>query len=586
MNTPHTHKGFTLIEMMVSVALFAVVVSVALPTMIVVMKASARAQALQTTIDNTSFALDAISRQVRLGTTYHCTSDPINVTVWNATTSPSYPYGTPHDCITGASTLVFRDQNGVRQAYRYNSAEEKLESWHTKAGTWVDLTAPKVLVKNATFTVTGATIYDGEPPVVTLAVRGAARDEVSVPEFTLSTNMTQYVPERGFAIRRLAQGTANLTLTAGIEFGTDVAPVGDIDDDNVTDLLVGMSTFSAGVGGTQVLRMNKNGTIKASIRLTSNTNGMPTFAANEAVGSSVANLGDLDGDNMTEVLIGAPGYTSNTGAVYLTTLQASGIATSTIRIASNTNGMTTIPAGSQFGASLALVGSREVLVGAPGDSPTGCVNCGAVYRLMLRGQGQVTSVSKISTGLGLVAGNAFGSAGIAFLGYNTAGERLVAVGAAETACASGASCGALYILRLSSAGAVMGHSKLVSGTAGMPTLEAFSRFGKSVAAAGDLNGDGVADIIVGAEETGGAARTGSLYVLFMNSNNTVKEVRRMTNNSNGGPALRTGDAFGRAVANIGDLNDDGRIDFAAGARRDDGNGTLTDAGALYILFGK
>src|SRR3989344_8593552 len=103
-------RGFTLVEMMVSVALFATVISVALPTMIVVMKASARAQALQTTIDNTSFALDAMSRQVRLGKDYRCTDETITPTEWNTVTSEDSHFDEPLDCVNGASTLIFLDQ--------------------------------------------------------------------------------------------------------------------------------------------------------------------------------------------------------------------------------------------------------------------------------------------------------------------------------------------------------------------------------------------------------------------------------------------------------------------------------------------
>ena len=568
--------------MMVSVALFAVVISVALPTMLVVVKASARAQALQTTIDNTSFAIDAMSRQVRLGKNYRCTNDSITATQWEQTTNN--PYASTLDCTGGASTLIFTDQYNKRQAYRYNSASSTLENWNTDADTWISITAPKVLIKSAVFTVTGSAMYDGVPPIVGLALRGASQDEASVPEFTLSTNMTQYVPERGFAIRRLGQGAANLTLTAGAHFGSGVTSVGDIDGDNVTDLLVGMETYASNAGGAQVLLMNANGTVKASKLLTSGANGMLAFGSGELVGSGVAFVGDIDGDGAPEVVLGAPRYASNTGAMHIATLQIDGTATSAVRYESEVNGMPTLASGGYFGASVANIGSRKIAVSAPFDD-TACVDCGAIYILSFNSDKSIKATpTKIAAGLGLSSGDGFGFFGIAFLGYDTIGQRIIAVGANKTSCVGGAGCGAVYILHLTNTDSVASYTKLSSDTNGMPVLAATSWFGASVTAGGDLDGDGVADIIVGAEENTG---TGSLYILFMNANDTVKESRRITNTMNGGPVLDIGDRFGRSVANIGDLNGDRRTDFVVGAHFDDGaNNAITNAGALYILFGK
>ncbi|MCX7420915.1 MAG: putative Ig domain-containing protein, partial [Planctomycetia bacterium] len=68
------------------------------------------------------------------------------------------------------------------------------------------------------------------------------------------------------------------------------------------------------------MMMNANGTVKSSVKIASNTNGGPTLANARLFGSSVASLGDLDGDGMTDLAVGASGDTTlgiGQGAVYV-----------------------------------------------------------------------------------------------------------------------------------------------------------------------------------------------------------------------------------------------------------------------------
>src|SRR3989344_3459754 len=563
-------RGFTLVEMMVSVALFATVISVALPTMIVVMKASARAQALQTTIDNTSFALDAMSRQVRLGKDYRCTDETITPTEWNTVTSEDYHFDEPLDCVNGASTLIFLDQYGTRQAYRFNSASSTLEGWHAGAGSWIPLTSPRVLVDTAKFMVTGAPIYDGVPPLVNFTLRGAAKDEVGAPPFTLSTSMTQYASERSFAMRQLGQGAANINFTAGASLGAALTALDDIDGNGVSDILVGMPGYNGSKGGAQVLFMLPDGNVEGSLLLSEGTNGMPSFSNDSNVGAAVASLGDIDGDDTIEVLIGAPGYATSSGAVYVTTLQDMDTATDTVRI--TPAGLTQNDA---FGASIASLTEGEVVIGAPGDDDA-CQNCGAIYIAEITASKTLTVITKIATGLSLSLGDAFGSS-VAYLGRDFEDRRMLLVGAQSAVCANGNECGAVYLLHLTSANTVDEVTRFASVLLGMPTLNAFAHFGIAVPREGVLDNDGIRDYIIGAEEQGG---TGSVYVLFMNLDETIREYRRVTSGQKGGPALTVGDAYGSALATMGDLNGDLITDFLIGAPGD-GN-----SGAFYVLFGK
>ena len=92
------------------------------------------------------------------------------------------------------------------------------------------------------------------------------------------------------------------------------------------------------------------------------------------------------------------------------------------------------------------------------------------------------------------------------------------------------------------------------------------RFGRAVAGIGDLDGDGIDDIAVGAEkDDDGGTNRGAVYVLMLNADGTVKAQQKISDNAGGlAAALDDGDAFGVSVAGLGDLNGDRTNDIAVG----------------------
>src|SRR3989344_7394693 len=120
-------------------------------------------------------------------------------------------------------------------------------------------------------------------------------------------------------------------------------------------------------------------------------------------------------------------------------------------------------------------------------------------------------------------------------------------------------------------------------------------FGRAVANIGDLNGDGINDIVVGAPYDGdGGINTGAIYILFLNKDGTVKSHQKISASEGSFKGnLNNGDLFGSEVISIGDLDGDGITDLAVGAYGDNDvpffhslifRHANPDKGAIYILF--
>ena len=125
--------------------------------------------------------------------------------------------------------------------------------------------------------------------------------------------------------------------------------------------------------------------------------------------------------------------------------------------------------------------------------------------------------------------------------------------------------------------------KFPSMVNGGPSPGAGDLFGSAVTSLGDLNGDGIDDLAVGAfgNDTGGNAR-GVVNILFMSNGGSVNSFTTIAHETNGGPALSNNDFFGRSISSLGDLNGDGVTDLAVGAEGDDTGGG--GRGAVHILL--
>ncbi|NVK03483.1 MAG: FG-GAP repeat protein, partial [Flavobacteriia bacterium] len=250
------------------------------------------------------------------------------------------------------------------------------------------------------------------------------------------------------------------------------------------------------------------------------------ISGEQAFGIGVSAVGDIDGNGVQDLAVGARiGPTTNRGGLYILFLDSSNNVIDTSRIA--------------YGES----GFNQQL-------------------------GQASRFGNSITGLGDLDGD---------------GNVEIAVGADQYVDSS-VKTGAIFILSISSTGLVTNVNRISSNSSGFnASLPSDADFGVSISAAPDLDGDGVNDLIVGAEGVSVVdPGEGALYILYLNTNGTVKSFKVLNRNSIN-LNLSQGLNFGRSLAWIDDLNGDSFADLIVGAP---GGNTINGVsrGSYWILF--
>jgi hypothetical protein len=390
----------------------------------------------------------------------------------------------------------------------------------------------------------------------------------------------------GFDHWDLSASDVILHGTAYDEAGTAVAGGGDVDGDGVPDLIVG-APYDGSVGhrcGHAYVVSGSSLLPGGAVPLSSSLASLPAEAgcSTDWAGSAVSWLGDLDGDGLDDVLVGALSRweAGVTGKAYL--LLSTGLLAGDHTDLGSAEATFLAGAYSDaYGASLANVGDLDgdgvpdLAISATG-SDAGGTNSGA---------------TDVWSGATVSGGGAFGlgDAEIAIDGAEEEWSGVVSAGCDIDGDGSpevlvGASWDApsrLYVF--SGAGLAFGD-ELTTADAWLVLEDPEETwFGGPVSCDGDVDGDGLADLLVGAPKRnpGSGSWTGGAY-LFFGASVAAGGTITVADADHSWIGMADDHQFGWSVAIVGDLDRDGLDDLAVGAPQVVWNGV--DSGAAFVFL--
>lgn len=208
-NRQQMNRGFSLIEIIVSLGIFMIVAVVATGTLLKVVEAGKKAQATKAVVNNLQFALESISREIRMGKKFHCDTN-VNPSASSLIIPASCPNAANANAYLAFEPSTSRGgvNSNDRFAYRFVTQNvggnvigriEKSDSNDGGIDDFYAITAPEVDIDDMRFIVSGAEAESSGtryPTKVTLIIKGTvgAKDRLR-SDFSLQTTITPRIRE-------------------------------------------------------------------------------------------------------------------------------------------------------------------------------------------------------------------------------------------------------------------------------------------------------------------------------------------------------------------------------------------------------
>ena len=210
MYTEHKHSntqhGFTLIEIVVSLALFSVVAVVAIGAFLKIIAANRRAQAIETAVNDAGFALESLVRDLRVGTDYQCIAavGSMSSTITSPSITTCSPGLNPNIIEFNSSQTAAKSGGGVCSlihAYQLSGntiqkAEQQTcaQAFGSGSYNFVPVTSTSSNLKIQSFLLRVDGTLGSVQPKVFIVVSGTAGvSEADKTAFTIQTTATQRV---------------------------------------------------------------------------------------------------------------------------------------------------------------------------------------------------------------------------------------------------------------------------------------------------------------------------------------------------------------------------------------------------------
>jgi hypothetical protein len=413
-------------------------------------------------------------------------------------------------------------------------------------------------------------------------------------------------------------------IDAGDRSGISVSTAGDVNGDGIDDIIIGADYADpngqsnagesyvvfggAGVGAAGVINLSS----------LTGTNGFVIngVAAGNQSGRAVSSAGDINGDGTDDIIIGArfadPVGETDAGESYVV-FGGAGVGSSGALNLSSLNGINGfdingIDLDDLSGCCVSSAGdvngdgTDDIIIGAYYADPNGQSKAGESY-VVFGGAGVGAGGPLILRFLDGTDGFVINGIDVSDLSgwsvssagdFNSDGTDDIFIGARSANPSGQSNAGESYVV-FGGVGVGAGGSVNLSSITGangfvVNGIDANDTSGFFVSSAGDINGDGTDDIIIGAiyADPNGQSNAGESYVVFGGASVGAGGTLNLStlNGTNGFVinGIDADDTCGVSLSSAGDINDDGTNDIIIGAWRGDPNGQ-SSAGESYVVFG-